>query len=182
MLFSEPRTIGAERPDSERFIFYELVVGTWGGTPEADGNDGLTNPASLAANIPVEVAESEFPIVIERYGLVPDTGGAGRHRGGLAIEREWRCLTHDTSLIVRSDRRSHPPYGLEGGGPGATSINILRRPDGSEEELQSMLSTTIGYSDSATSTGMFAARLAGFVKPSLPSASGVPPQVPTISS
>jgi N-methylhydantoinase B len=101
----------------------------------------------VAANIPVEVAESEFPIVIERYGLVPDTGGAGRHRGGLAIEREWRCLTHDTSLIVRSDRRSHPPYGLEGGGPGATSINILRRPDGSEEELQSMLSTTIGAGD-----------------------------------
>ena len=59
-------------PTARRFIFYELVVGTWGGTPEDDGNDGLTNPASLAANIPVEVAESEFPILIERYGLVPD--------------------------------------------------------------------------------------------------------------
>ena len=58
--------------DGSRFIFYELVVGTWGGTPEGDGNDGVTNPASLAANIPVEVAESEFPILIERYGLVPD--------------------------------------------------------------------------------------------------------------
>ena len=84
---------GAERPDGDRFIFYELVVGTWGGTPEADGNDGLTNPASLAANIPVEVAESEYPIVVERYGLVPDSGGAGLHRGGLAVERVWRCLT-----------------------------------------------------------------------------------------
>ena len=108
---------GAERPDGSRFVFYELVVGTWGGTPRDDGNDGLTNPASLAANIPVEVAESEFPIRIERYGLVPGSGGDGQHRGGLAVERVWRCLTPDTSLIVRSDRAAHPPYGLHGGAP-----------------------------------------------------------------
>ena len=87
-----------------------------------DGNDGVTNPASLAANIPVEVAESEFPILIERYGLVPDSGGAGRHRGGLAVERVWRCLTPDTSLIVRSDRAAHPPYGLAGGAPGRALV------------------------------------------------------------
>ena len=104
---------GADRPgEGDRYVFYELIVGTWGGTPTWDGNDGLTNPASLAANIPVEVAESEFPIVVERYGLVPDTGGAGEHRGGLAIERVWRCLTPATSLIVRSDRAQRPPYGL----------------------------------------------------------------------
>ena len=48
------------------------------GRPTATATTALTNPASLAANIPVEVAESEFPIQIERYGLVPDSGGAGR--------------------------------------------------------------------------------------------------------
>ena len=138
---------GSERADGSRFIFYELVVGTWGGTPEADGNDGVTNPASLAANIPVEVAESEFPILIERYGLVPDSGGAGRHRGGLAIERVWRCLTPNTSLIVRSDRAAHPPYGLQGGGPGALSSNLLIHADGTEEVLPSMFSTTIQIGD-----------------------------------
>jgi N-methylhydantoinase B/oxoprolinase/acetone carboxylase alpha subunit len=138
---------GAERPDGERFIFYELVVGTWGGTPEADGNDGLTNPASLAANIPVEVAESEYPIVVERYGLVPDSGGAGLHRGGLAIERVWRCLTPRTSLIVRSDRATHPPYGLVGGGPGALSLNTLIHPDGSQETLPPMFSIEIEAGD-----------------------------------
>jgi len=138
---------GADRPGGGRFIFYELVVGTWGGTPEGDGNDGLTNPASLAANIPVEVAEAEFPIHIERYGLVPDSGGAGAHRGGLAIERAWRCLTPDTSLIVRSDRAVHPPYGLAGGGPGALSSNVLVHADGSEETLPSMFSTTIAAGD-----------------------------------
>ena len=138
---------GAERPEGGRFVFYELVVGTWGATPEADGNDGLTNPASLAANIPVEVAESEFPIVVERYGLVPDSGGAGEHRGGLAVERVWRCLTPDTSLIVRSDRAEHPPYGLAGGGPGAVSANVLHRPDGTTEVLPAMFSTTIEAGD-----------------------------------
>ena len=135
---------GAERPDGGgRFVFYELIVGTWGGTPQDDGNDGLTNPASLAANIPVEVAESEFPILVERYGLVPDSGGAGLHRGGLAIERVWRCLTPSTSLIVRSDRAVHPPYGLQGGQPGSVSENVLVRPDGSRTRLPSMFSTTI---------------------------------------
>jgi N-methylhydantoinase B/oxoprolinase/acetone carboxylase alpha subunit len=138
---------GAERPDGSRFIYYELIVGTWGGTPEDDGNDGITNPASLAANIPIEVAESEFPILIERYGLVPDSGGAGKHRGGLAVERVWRCLTPDTSLIVRSDRAAHPPYGLQGGSPGTVSSNLLIRADGSEERLPSMFSITIQAGD-----------------------------------
>ncbi|MBA3348260.1 MAG: hydantoinase B/oxoprolinase family protein, partial [Actinobacteria bacterium] len=143
---------GAERPRNRdgqcgRFIFYELVVGTWGGTPEADGNDGLTNPASLAANIPVEVAEQEYPIVVERYGLVPDSGGAGLHRGGLAIERVWRCLTPGTSLIVRSDRATHPPYGLAGGAPGATSSNLLEHPYGTSETLPPMFSTEIEEGD-----------------------------------
>lgn len=138
---------GSEREDGSRFIFYELIVGTWGGTPEGDGNDGVTNPASLAANIPVEVAESEFPILIERYGLVPDSGGIGRYRGGLAVERVWRCLTPNTSLIVRSDRAAHPPYGLQGGGPGALSSNLLIHADGTEEVLPSMFSTTIQAGD-----------------------------------
>jgi N-methylhydantoinase B len=138
---------GAERPEGGRFVFYELVVGTWGATPEADGNDGLTNPASLAANIPVEVAEQEFPILVERYGLVPDSGGAGLHRGGLAVERVWHCLTPSTSLVVRSDRATHPPYGLAGGAPGATSSNVLEHPDGTSEPLPPMFSIEIGGGD-----------------------------------
>jgi N-methylhydantoinase B len=114
----------------ERFIYYELVVGTWGARPTADGNDGLSNPCATGANIPVEVAESEFPILVERYGLVPDSGGAGRYRGGLAIERAWRTLTPETTLQVRSDRQHHRPYGLAGGGPGGASANIVQNGHG----------------------------------------------------
>ena len=84
--------------EAEPFIYFELVVGTWGARPTADGNDGLCNPAATAANIPVEVAESEFPITIECYGIVPDSGGPGRYCGGLAIERSWRTLVSATTL------------------------------------------------------------------------------------
>ena len=86
---------------------------------------------------------------------MPDSGGAGRHRGGLAVERVWRCETPETSLIVRSDRSAHPPYGLAGGRPGTLSTNLLLRPDGSRVELPSMVSTTIGDGD------VYAHRMAG---------------------
>jgi N-methylhydantoinase B len=130
-------------PDSEPFIYFELVVGTWGARPTVDGNDGLCNPAATAANIPVEVAESDFPIMIERYGLVPDSGGPGRFRGGLAIERSWRTLVADTTLQVRSDRQNHAPYGLSGGLPGGRSSNELSDGNGSKP-YPPMFSTTVG--------------------------------------
>jgi N-methylhydantoinase A/oxoprolinase/acetone carboxylase beta subunit/N-methylhydantoinase B/oxoprolinase/acetone carboxylase alpha subunit len=130
------------RPDGEPFVYYELVVGTWGARPTSDGNDGLSNPCATAANIPVEVAESEFPILIERYGLVPDSGGAGRYRGGLAIERAWRTLVPETSLQVRSDRQRHRPYGLAGGEDGAPSANAVTEGERTTA-MPPMFSTTV---------------------------------------
>jgi N-methylhydantoinase B len=89
------------------------------------------------------VAETDWPIRIERYGLVPDSGGAGRHRGGLAIERVWRVLVPDTLLQVRSDRQVHRPYGLMGGHPGERSSNLLVRRDGSRELAPPMFGTVL---------------------------------------
>lgn len=132
----------------EHHVFFELPVGTWGATEASDGNDGLANLASTAANIPIEVAEADFPILIERYGLVPDTGGPGRHRGGLAVERTWLSRAASMSLSIRSDRRRHRPYGLGGGEGGFLSVNILRRSDGSEEILPPMVTLTMGDGDS----------------------------------
>jgi N-methylhydantoinase B len=137
----------AGRVDGEPFVFNELVVGTWGGRPVSDGNDGLANPCASIANVPVEVAESEWPIVVERYGLVADSGGAGRYRGGLAVERVWRCLTTDTALQVRSDRQTHRPYGLAGGGEGAASSNRIVRASGESERLPPMFATVLQPGD-----------------------------------
>lgn len=134
--------IGGQRADESRYIFYELMAGTWGARPDRDGNDGLCNPGNVAANIPIEQAETEYPVRVERYGYVPDTGGAGKYRGGLAIEREWRLLHGEAHLAIRSDRRAHPPYGLFGGGSGEGSINILRHAD-SDEILPTMISTSM---------------------------------------
>src|SRR5579862_3469911 len=60
---------------SQPFVYYELLSGTWGARPDRDGNDGLSNIANVASNIPVEQAETQYPIRIERYGFVPDSGG-----------------------------------------------------------------------------------------------------------
>ena len=132
-----------ENLSGHSYIYYELVCGTWGGNPLHDGNDGLSNPSATAANVPVEVAEAMFPLVVERYGLVPDSGGPGEHRGGLAIERAWRCRAPEAMLIIRSDRQLHPPYGLAGGRPGRTSANLVTRRDGRTESLPPMCTTTI---------------------------------------
>jgi 5-oxoprolinase (ATP-hydrolysing)/N-methylhydantoinase A len=135
------------RAGDEPFVYSELVVGTWGGRPVADGNDGLANPCASMANIPVEVAEVDWPIHIERYGLVPDSGGAGCYRGGLAVERVWRALVPDTLLQVRSDRQVHRPYGLAGGLPGERSSNLIIRRDGSLERLRPMFGAVLQVGD-----------------------------------
>jgi N-methylhydantoinase B len=140
--------LSGQNRDDEQVIYYELVVGTWGARPVADGNDGLSNPSATASNIPVEIAETDFPILIERYGLVPDSCGAGRYRGGLALERAFRSLVPNMSLQVRSDRQIHRPYGLSGGGPGGGSLNtITANGDGQEVLWPPMFSTLIQSGD-----------------------------------
>ena len=134
--------IAGQYPDKSRYILYEIVVGTWGARPDRDGNDGLCNPSNVASNLPVELAESQYPVLIERYGFVRDSGGAGKYRGGTAIEREWRLLSGEANLTIRSGRRDHLPYGLQGGNPGTPSNNILIRADG-DQVLPTMISTTI---------------------------------------
>jgi len=99
------------------------------------------------ANIPVELAESDWPILIERYGLVSDSGGAGRYRGGLAIERVWRALVPDTAVHFRSDRQVHRPYGLAGGLAGAASSTVILRADGTLERMPPMFVAVLQTGD-----------------------------------
>ena len=92
---------------------------------------------------------------MERYGLVPDSGGEGRFRGGLAIERAWRCVAPHTVLHVRSDRQRHRPYGLAGGRPGSPSSNTIFRAGGEVETLPPMFVATLQPGD------VFCHRMAG---------------------
>ncbi len=92
-----------------------------GGSPTLDGLDSQGSNISNLANIPAEILEVEQPIRIEEYGVVPDTEGAGMHRGGLAMVRQYRYLLDDTVVQVRSDREIRAPWGLHGGQPSVTT-------------------------------------------------------------
>ncbi|HCR17788.1 MAG TPA: 5-oxoprolinase [Candidatus Latescibacteria bacterium] len=134
--------IGGQREDSSPYVFYELMSGTWGARPDRDGNDGLCNPANVASNIPVEQAECEYPVRVEQYALLQDSGGAGKFRGGMGIVREWQLLEGEAHLAIRSDRRDHLPYGLYGGKSASGSINVLHHSE-EEEVLPTMISTSL---------------------------------------
>lgn len=116
--------------DGEPYLLMDSVGCCWGGRPDRDGVEGITSIALNISNIPVEVIERDCPLRIERYGYVPDTGGPGTYRGGLAIERAHRLLGERAFLQVRSDRRAFRPYGLHGGQPGAPSMTWLEGEHG----------------------------------------------------
>jgi N-methylhydantoinase B len=108
---------------TKRFVFSECVMGTWGATSQHDGQEGVPHMASNQANVPVEMIEADYPIRIERYGFVADSGGAGRYRGGLSLARDYRILADDIYFGVRSDKSVHAPHGLSGGHAGAPATN-----------------------------------------------------------
>ena len=121
--------------DEERrpIIFYDTLNGAWGGRPTKDGVDAITNPAGNLSNLPVEMVESRHPVMVEEYGFVPDTGGAGKYRGGLSLARSWRFLGKEAQLKTRAERAKFAPWGLYGGGPGANSMFKVISSDGEEK-------------------------------------------------
>ena len=102
--------------------------GPRGGGPLSDGADGISSPALNMANTPVESIEADQPIMIERFGLYPDTAGAGEFRGGLALTRDFRILAEEATFQLRSDRADFLPWGVQGGKPGSPTRNYLN-PD-----------------------------------------------------
>ncbi len=127
--------------DGKAFVFCETFMGTWGGAASHDGQEGVPHLGANQSNVPIEMIEADYPLRIERYGFLPGTAGAGRHRGGLGLVREYRLLADEAILNVRSDKRSHPPHGLYGGNPGAPSFNIIVR-DG-ERRIVPVLMTEV---------------------------------------
>jgi len=91
---------------------------------------------SNVMNTPAEVIEAEYPIEIVCQALRRDSGGAGAHRGGAGLLREYRMLTGDVSLTSMFERRIIPPYGLQGGAPGAPFRVTLISADGTSREVK----------------------------------------------
>ena len=114
-------SIASVGADGRFNLFREALMGAWGGGCGREGIDGAANPACNIGNAPVEAVECQAPIRVERYELVPDSGGAGMLRGGMSVERQLHFLGSEATLQLRSDRRHFPPYGTAGGNPGAPS-------------------------------------------------------------
>jgi len=120
-------TFGGLHPDSGRsFAYYETVGGGMGAGPQRDGLSGVHTHMTNTRNTPVEALEHYLPVRVRRYGLRPRSGGAGRHRGGDGIVREFEFLV-PCRVNILSERRRFAPYGLCGGSDGKLGRNRLRR-------------------------------------------------------
>ena len=139
-------SIGGYDDDGNPFVYLEFLFGSWGGKPWSDGTDAMASIVVNFSNNPVEVVEAELPLRIERYGYVPDSEGAGKFRGGLALVRDYRLRERRATLQLRSDRHKTVAYGLAGGLPGAHSQNILN-PDTEARVLTSKATETIYEND-----------------------------------
>jgi N-methylhydantoinase B len=136
-------TIGGYDAALRPFIYVDFLSGCWGARPWADGLDGNTSMFANMASFSVEVIEAENPLEVLAYEFVPDTGGAGKFRGGMSQRKTWRMLADEGILQVRADRQTHRPYGLQGGGPGAAGRNILDPGLPSEQKLHAKLTMTL---------------------------------------
>src|ERR687891_1217199 len=128
---------GVDHRTGGRYVSYETIKGGFGARPSKDGITGVASGISNTMNTPIEVLEMSFPVRVERYAIVPDTGGPGRFRGGCGVERVWRILGAPAHASVCLERTKSAPFGLAGGGAGAPGRIALAGPDGSERELVS---------------------------------------------
>ena len=130
-------SFGGYLASGKPFVYLEFNNdGPRGGGPFMDGADGAAAPITNMANTPIECIEADQPLLIRRYGLVPDTAGAGRYRGGLGIIREFEVQVDEAMVQIRSDRTKFLPWGTQGGRPGSRTCNILN-PDTVHKVLSS---------------------------------------------
>lgn len=140
-------SVSGPRPDRPGdFLFAEFPAGGTGATERADGNNTMRNFAEgdISSIQPIEAAELGCPLRVERMVLREDSGGAGRRRGGLGLQREVRLLAPRAQLSVLSDKNVIPPYGVRGGATGARNRFTVVR-DGREIEPSVLPGKVTGF-------------------------------------
>ena len=132
-------TLGGVDPRNGRhYVSYETIKGGFGARPNKDGINCIASGISNTMNTPVEVLEMAFPVRVECYAVNPDSGGAGRYRGGCGAKRIWRMLEGaDATGALCMERMTSPPFGLRGGSAGAPAVVTLTTPDGVTRSLPS---------------------------------------------
>lgn len=112
----------------KRFVYTDIQGGGAGALPGKDGRDGQDSHLARFLNTPIEAAELEYPVRVERYEFIPDSGGAGKWRGALALRRDTRCLADGMTLARYADRHVFAPFGLFDGKEGAPG-RLFLNPD-----------------------------------------------------
>jgi N-methylhydantoinase B len=126
------------------WTYYETIGGGQGANAKGPGPSGVHTGMTNTLNTPIEALEMEYPMRVERYELLYGSGGVGEHRGGDGIVRSVQVL-QSANLSLLTDRRRHPPQGVEGGGPGAVGENLLN-----DEELPAKTSRSLEEGDVLT--------------------------------
>lgn len=138
MLFAGPKPEG-----KGTYVYLETLGGGAGGRARGDGMDGIQVHVTNTSNLPAEALEIEYPLIVEEYALVQDSGGAGRYRGGMGIARQIRSLDDRLTCSVRCDAALFGAAGLNGGLAGGTSLVIQNAGREDEKRLANKIS---GYS------------------------------------
>ncbi len=133
--FANPTFGGFDLKRNRRFVAYELVLSGTGARAAKDGCEALAS-AFNASNIPVEAQEAGYPIIVERFELIPDSAGAGKYRGGCGVRRDMKFLATEGKLTNLTDRQRFAPYGLFGGRSGVEGRTVIN-PGPGEQPVQS---------------------------------------------
>ena len=140
-------TFGAWDPvRRRRFVGYELIHGGTGARAAKDGCEAMSSPYN-AANIPVEAVEASTPVIVERFELIPDSGGRGRQRGGLGVRRDVRILGENVKFTNLSERHRFRPFGVLGGEPGSLGRTVVNPGTPDEYEIGGKASVDLRYGD-----------------------------------
>ena len=118
------------------FLFREVLGGGGPGRPWADGSD-VVHVVPNSRNLPAEFSETRYPVIVERLGLAPDSGGAGCRRGGFGYDKCVRAL-EDCEALSNADRALINTYGVNGGKYGGTYSLEIDNPDGTQRKLAGM--------------------------------------------
>ncbi len=124
-------TVGGIDPSGGRYYSYvETYGGGQGAKIDQDGMDGVHVNMTNTRNTPVEVIELSYPLLVNGYGLLPDTGGPGKFRGGVGLYRSITLLRGKATVSVSTERSRLKPWGLAGGHPGTSSVLKVKHTNG----------------------------------------------------
>lgn len=126
---------GVDPRTGHAYVYLETLGGGFGGRATKDGKDGVQVHITNTSNLPLEAIEMEYPLLVESYGLIEDSGGPGTWRGGLGLRRVVRPLDHQAVFSGTGERFRTRPWGVFGGGPGASGRFARRNANGNEEPL-----------------------------------------------